>query len=72
MTPTLRETCQKALHVIRSNGDILRGGAAFLHVRKRLGLRSPSKPLVDAAYWLVSRNRGIFTNLLYRGERWTE
>ncbi|MGI8923872.1 MAG: hypothetical protein ACR2HJ_07530 [Fimbriimonadales bacterium] len=72
MTPALRKACERALHVVRTNGEILRGGTAFLHIRKCLGLGSPPKPFVDVAYWLVSHNRDLFSNFLYRGERWSE
>ncbi|MBA3727290.1 MAG: hypothetical protein H0W86_12865 [Armatimonadetes bacterium] len=72
MTPALRKACERALHVVRSNGEILRGGPAVRLIRNCMGLGSPPKPLLDAAYWLVSHNRDLFSNFLYRGERWTE
>jgi predicted DCC family thiol-disulfide oxidoreductase YuxK len=74
MSPELREACARAFHVLRADGRVLRGGRAALYVLERLGhplwaglLSLP--PLVwgvELGYWLVARNRQLFSRLIFR------
>ena len=74
MTAELREACARAVHVVTPDGRVLRGGRAVLYVLGRLGhprlaglLSVP--PLVwgvGLGYWLVARNRQLFSRLLFR------
>jgi predicted DCC family thiol-disulfide oxidoreductase YuxK len=74
MTPELREGCRRALHVVTSDGRILRAGRASLFVLGATGssrlARVLSLPplvwLVEIGYRLVSRNRSFLSRLLPR------
>ena len=73
MTPTLYAACEQAVHVVKANGDILRGGRACLFVLETLGWTSarilalaPLVWAVDLGYWIVASNRRFFGRLLSR------
>jgi predicted DCC family thiol-disulfide oxidoreductase YuxK len=71
MTSSLRAACTRSMHVIASDGRILRGGRACLFVLARLGhplaARILSLPplvwLVELGYRLVASNRRLFSRL---------
>lgn len=73
ITPTLRQACAQAVHVITADGRILRGGQAvlFLLERTRWGwlIKWASFPpfvwLVEALYRIVAHNRNFFDKLLF-------
>jgi predicted DCC family thiol-disulfide oxidoreductase YuxK len=76
MTPTLAAACEKAIHVVRADGTILRAGRACLFILERIGwgrwARLLTVPpflwLVELGYWIVARNRSFFARFLFRRE----
>ena len=74
MTPELRAACARAFHVLTHEGAVLRGGRAALYVLGRVGhpvlARVLSLPplvwAVELCYWLVARNRQLFSRLIFR------
>ena len=80
MTPPLYEACKKAMHVVKSNGEILRGGRAFMFILEHINwgygilpgfLSSPPMIwFVELGYKLVAANRGFFSRFIFnRDER---
>jgi len=74
-TPELRKACERAVHVIRANGRILRAGEACLYVCHRLGWRwakpvakSPLMRLIEGAYRIVADNRQVFSKYFFTRE----
>ncbi|MEZ5333109.1 MAG: DUF393 domain-containing protein [Thermoanaerobaculia bacterium] len=73
MTPELAEACGRAVHVIRSDRSILRGGRACLYVLERVGwgrlarlLRMrPLVWVVEAVYRFVASHRTLAGRLLF-------
>lgn len=74
MTPELYRACDRAVHVIRPDGRVLRAGRASLHALEIAGwgwkARFLSWPpmiwFVELGYWIVARNRRFFSRLLFR------
>ena len=73
MTPELYEACEQAVHVVKADGVILRGGRACLFVLETLGWTSarilalaPLVWAVDLSYRIVASNRRFFGRLLSR------
>jgi predicted DCC family thiol-disulfide oxidoreductase YuxK len=74
MTPALYERCQRAIHVITSEGRVLRAGRAVLFILERCGFKWTARVLrapplvwmVELGYWLVARNRRFFARFLFR------
>jgi predicted DCC family thiol-disulfide oxidoreductase YuxK len=74
MDAALEQACARAVHVVRRDGVRLRGGRACLFVLGRLGWPRTAALLawpplvwgVEAAYWIVARNRQLFSRLLFR------
>jgi predicted DCC family thiol-disulfide oxidoreductase YuxK len=74
MTPALRRACARAVHVITTDGQVLRAGRATLFILARagrpwlarVGALLPLRWLVELAYWTVARHRGFFGRLLFR------
>lgn len=72
----LRAACQNAVHVVKSNGEILRGGRAVLfcgtqtrwHQLARIALWPVFLPFVEIGYAIVAKNRGLFSKVLFTGE----
>jgi len=74
MTPQLYEACRRAVHVIKSDGQILRAGQATLFILESLGrghalpriLRLPPFIwLIELGYKLVARHRQFFSRFLF-------
>jgi predicted DCC family thiol-disulfide oxidoreductase YuxK len=71
MTPALAEACARAVHVVRSDGTVLRAGRATLFVLERLGWGVLARVLavppfvwcVEVGYRVVARNRAFFSRL---------
>ncbi len=69
MTSDLSAACARAVHVVRSDGGVLRGGRAVLFILEHTGLGSlarllahpPSVWVVELAYRAVARNRAFFS-----------
>jgi predicted DCC family thiol-disulfide oxidoreductase YuxK len=78
MNDALAEACLTAVHVITDDGRTLRAGRASLHVLRLCGYRLTSATLslpplvwcVEAGYWLVARNRMLFSRVLFRAFPW--
>jgi predicted DCC family thiol-disulfide oxidoreductase YuxK len=76
-TDAVRGACEHAVHVVLPTGQVLRAGRAWLHLRARLqgGLLvrvlaiPPFSWLLEVGYWLVARNRHVFSRLLLRTRR---
>jgi predicted DCC family thiol-disulfide oxidoreductase YuxK len=74
MSPALRAACARAFHVVTRQGEVLRGGRAALYVLARLGHPLLARVLglpplvwaVELCYWLVARNRQLFSRLIFR------
>ncbi len=74
MTPALHEACAQAVHVVKSDGSVLRAGRATLFILEQIGwgwaARVLSWPpliwLVELLYGIVARNRPFFARYLFR------
>jgi predicted DCC family thiol-disulfide oxidoreductase YuxK len=74
MTPALREASARAVHVITTDGRILRAGRATLFVLREVGWPRTARLLslppfvwgVELAYHLVARNRHWASKILFR------
>jgi predicted DCC family thiol-disulfide oxidoreductase YuxK len=77
MTPQLAAACARAVHVVTPDGRVLRAGRASLHVLSHTGHPLLARVLalpplvwaVELGYWLVARNRQLFSRLLFRRPR---
>jgi predicted DCC family thiol-disulfide oxidoreductase YuxK len=75
MTPSLFKACARAVHVVRADGGILRGGRAVLFILEHTGMGILARVLawppsvwgVELGYWMVARNRPFFGRFLFRG-----
>ncbi len=76
MTPALRRQAERAVQVITPQGQQLSGGRAVLYVLGqvgwrpglvRLASRRPVLWVVELGYWVVARNRSLFSRFLFRG-----
>jgi predicted DCC family thiol-disulfide oxidoreductase YuxK len=73
MTPEMRAACARAVHVITSDGQVLRAGRASLFVLGELGFRytagvlgwPPFVWITEGAYRLVASNRRFFSRFLF-------
>jgi len=77
MTPELYEACQRAVHVIKADGEILRAGRATLFILERLGWGyglprllwlPPFIQFVELGYRVIARNRTLFSRFLFRSD----
>ena len=74
MTDGLAARCERAVHVILPDGEILSAGRASLYVLDQVGWhalaavlrRRPLVWLVEAGYRLVARHRGLLSRALAR------
>ena len=74
MDDALRQACARAIHVIRTDGAVLRAGRAALAVLAGLGFRRTAAILrlpplvwgVELGYRVVARNRRFFARFLFR------
>jgi hypothetical protein len=74
MTDALARGCERAVHVITPAGPILRAGRASLYVLDQVGWcrtarllsRRPFIWAVEVGYFLVARNRSLFSKLMFR------
>ena len=75
MHPKLSAACAHAVHILHPNGQIERAGRACLTVLQLIGcpsilvrfMRIP--PLIwtlEIGYWLVARNRSLFSKIFFR------
>ena len=76
MTPALHAACEKAVHVVKADGTILRAGRAALFVLEHIGWRRLARLLVlppfiwavEIGYYIVANNRPLFARFLFRDE----
>lgn len=76
MTDALRVACDRAVHVISRDGEVLKAGRAVLFVLRELGWRKSTWLLrlppfiwgIEIGYWIVARNRRFFSRFLFRQE----
>lgn len=76
MTPALEARCRRAVHVITTDGRILRAGRASLFLFERCGFKwsarlfslPPLVWLVELGYIIVARNRRFFGRFLFTRE----
>ena len=77
MTPDIYSACERAVHVVTSDGRVLKAGRATLFVLERIGwgwfARLLSYPplvwLVEIGYWIFAHSRPFFSLFMFRGER---
>ena len=76
MTPALFAACRTAVHVVKSDGTVLRAGRACLFVLEQTGMpavlartlaRPPLVWAVEFGYRVVAANRPFFARFLFRG-----
>ncbi len=76
MTPELARACRRAIHVLRADGAVLRAGRAAVYVLEVLGYRRTAwclrrRPViwaVELGYWIVARNRRLFSRVAFKRE----
>jgi predicted DCC family thiol-disulfide oxidoreductase YuxK len=76
ISPELRAQCQNAVHVVKSDGSILRAGRAMLfcveqtrwHQLARIGEWAIFIPFIELGYAFVARNRALFSKFLFKKE----
>jgi predicted DCC family thiol-disulfide oxidoreductase YuxK len=76
MTPELTAACEKAVHVIRADGRILRAGRAMLFILEQIGwgwfarllALPPFVWFVELGYWIVANNRPFFARFFFTRE----
>lgn len=74
MTDAMRDACARAIHVIKSDGTILRAGRATMFILEQLGwgwfarflCYRPMIWFVELGYWIVARNRKLFSRFMFR------
>lgn len=78
MTDAIREASRESVHVVRTDGTVLKGGEASMFVLGELGWRTtaavgsapPFSWAVNLGYRVVARNRMLFSRFLFtRGRR---
>ena len=77
MTPALRRQAERAVQVLTPEGQQISGGRAVLYVLEQVGWqpwlvrvasRWPLVWVVDVGYWVVARNRQLFSRVMFRGD----
>jgi predicted DCC family thiol-disulfide oxidoreductase YuxK len=77
ISPQLRAACQNSIHVIKSDGEILRGGRAVMfcgaqtrwHQLARIAQWPIFLPFVEVGYAFLAKNRSLFSKFLFTQER---
>lgn len=76
MTPALRRQAERAVQVLTPQGQQISGGRAVLYILQEVGWHpwlvrlACIRPLiwgVELGYWIVARNRQVFSRLMFRG-----
>lgn len=76
MSPELAEACERAMHVVTTDGRLLRAGRATMFLFEHTGCGWIAKvwsypPMVwpvEVAYWIFARCRPFFALFLFRRE----
>jgi predicted DCC family thiol-disulfide oxidoreductase YuxK len=74
MNDALFAACKHALHVVKRDGTVLRAGRATLYVLSHIGwgwfarllMWPPFVWFVELGYWIVARNRMLFSKVIFR------
>lgn len=77
ISPQLRAACQESVHVIQTNGEILKAGRAMLfclrftrwHRLARIGEWPLILPFIEIGYAWVARHRGLVSRWIFVDER---
>ena len=77
LAPSLQQACEKAVHVIKSDGTVLRAGRAMLFCGEftrfkgfaRIGQWPIFLPFIEVGYALVAHNRDWVSHLFFTRER---
>lgn len=75
MTPEMYEACHKAVHVVKTDGEVLRAGRAAMFILQeigysvlgRVGSWYPFIWFVELGYYLVATHRGKVYRYLAKG-----
>ena len=74
MTPQLYRECERALHVIKANGEVLKAGRASMFILETIGYpRWLVRPLTwppliwftELGYRVVANNRTFFSKFMF-------
>ena len=76
MTPALYAACERAVHVVKADGAILRGGRATLFILEKIGWGWIARVLalppfiwfIELRYRIVASNRPFFARFLFRDD----
>lgn len=76
MTPELFDACEKAVHVVKPDGTMLRAGRAVLFILDNIGFHWLARPLLlppllwlcEVFYRIVANNRPFFARFLFTRE----
>ena len=76
MTDSLARRCERAVHVVTPEGQVLSAGRASLYVLGKIGFPRLARvgglpPFVwgvELAYWMVARNRRVFSRWMFSGK----
>ena len=76
MTDSLARRCERAVHVLTPEGQVLSAGRASLYVLGKIGFPRLARvgglpPFVwgvELAYWMVARNRRVFSRWMFSGK----
>lgn len=74
MTPEMARACADAVHVVTQEGEVLRAGRAVLFALEhtgmgalaRLGRWPPFIWFIELGYWVVARNRRLFSRFMFK------
>ena len=77
LAPSLREACKSAVHVIKTDGEIVRGGRAIMFCGlftplsgwARIGLWPIFLPFIELGYKFVASNRNLVSQFFFKCER---
>jgi predicted DCC family thiol-disulfide oxidoreductase YuxK len=76
MTPELKAACENAVHIITTDGTILRAGRAVLFILENIGWGFVARLLalppfiwfMEIGYAILAANRPFFANFLFTKE----
>lgn len=77
LAPSLKEACSQAMHVIKTDGTVIRGGRAMMFCGlftpfsgwARIGLWPIFLPFIEIGYKFVANHRTLISKFFFRNER---
>ncbi len=77
LAPSIKEACTKAVHVIKTDGQIIKAGEAMMFCGTftrfscwaRIALWPIFLPFIEVGYKFVAHNRNLVSKLFFRSER---